>query len=224
LARLHHDSAQWVGIVPLPHRGAAHYREHLACGVALINAFLADTRAADDDAAVLRALQEGLDRVEARWAMVTEACASSPPTLVHGDFVAKNIRSVGTPTGRDVVVLDWETAGWGPIAADLPQWMPRPPRRPHKPQRWTGTVNLDVYAAHLDGAWDGRRRRDLDRLAAVGTVLRCVAGIRWGAEEIHAGGTVKSMERLRWFAEELPHAIAALDDAGGRCAGRGTGE
>jgi len=211
LARPHADAATLVDVVPLPQRGAEHYREHLEFAMMILDELRTHRGAAgDQDAVALRALKQGMRTLETSWSAIATTCASSPRSLVHGDFVAKNIRRIATPTSDGIVALDWETAGWGPIAADLPQWIPRPPRKPHKPQRWSGTVGLDVYAAHARGAWDGRRRQDLERLAAVGTILRCVTGIRWGLEQVRAGGTVKSMERLRWFAEELPHAIAAV--------------
>jgi aminoglycoside phosphotransferase (APT) family kinase protein len=133
----------------------------------------------------------------------------SPRTLVHGDFGAKNVRLRTTPAGTEVVVLDWETAGWGAIAVDIPQTPQRAPRKPGKLPRWRG-VSLDEYAANSSGAWDGVRRRDLAQLAAVGTVFRYVSSIHWAAEQVRSGGTFKPMARLRLYAEEFTPVVAAL--------------
>jgi aminoglycoside phosphotransferase (APT) family kinase protein len=132
-----------------------------------------------------------------------------PRTLVHGDLTGKNLRlcfADGTP---QAVVLDWETAGWGPPAADLP-YAPTRFQRPPKPGKvlgWNGTVPLDLYADRASQLWSGRRH-DLERLARLGNVFRAVAGTRWGAEQMRAGS---GFRRLSFYIEQLPRALAALD-------------
>jgi aminoglycoside phosphotransferase (APT) family kinase protein len=129
--------------------------------------------------------------------------------LVHGDLSGKNLRIRRTIAGEQLLVLDWETAGWGPPAADLPYSPTRAQRpKPGKPLNWDGTVPLDAYAAAAAGQWGGARRRDLEGLARVGTVFRALAGVRWASEQWTAGGSTR---RLRWYAELLPKAMALLD-------------
>jgi hypothetical protein len=222
VARLHVEAARLVEQAALPERGPAHYREHLCAVRASIAAILADHSPAktdtqtqgeaDADRSMLRRLQELLDKIDSRWQTICAPCASAPRTLVHGDFGWKNLRTRTSALGTELVALDWETAGWGPIAVDLPQLHARVGKpRADKPPRWLGTVPLEVYAAHADGAWDGSKRQDLAWIAATGTIFRYVTSIRWAGDQVQSGGTSKPMARLYQYADELPHAIAAFD-------------
>ena len=215
LAQLHTRAAPLIGEVPLPDRGPAHYLEHLRAGRTLIEAALVQVMLPDEDRVALRDLLRHGQRLEAQWARLTAACATAPTTLVHGDFARKNLRLREGPDGTQMVALDWETAGWGPPAADLP-FSPtrcrrdRPDRSPDKPRSWSGTVPLDVYAAHCS-RWRGDARiSDLVELGRAGTLFRIVAGIRWAAEQ-QEGGIFSGVKKLRWYAELLPRALAAAD-------------
>ena len=215
VARLHRETTQLVDQVSLPERGPDHYRQHLGSARASVSAFLscASVPEPDSDLPVLQRLLRLLDHLDSEWETMCAPCAGAPRTLVHGDFGKKNLRTRVTSAGTELVVLDWETAGWGPIAADLPQMHVRALRkvRPGKPLTWRGTVALDVYAAHSSGAWDGGKLVDLARLAAVGTIFRYVSSIRWAAEQVQSGGMFKPMGRLRLYTAELPQAIAAVE-------------
>jgi Phosphotransferase enzyme family len=216
LARLHTGAAPLLNKVPLPDRGPAHYLEHLRVGRRIIGTWLvAEPGPADaEDLHALRALQALSERLESRWESVCSACATAPRTLVHGDFSRKNLRLRNSAAGAQLVALDWETAGWGPPAADLPYMPTRAQPRQRllgsgdKPPRWDGTVPLEEYASC--GSWGRARMRDLKRLARLGTVFRAVAGIRWAAEQLSADGTQTGMRKLRWYAELLPRALDAL--------------
>jgi hypothetical protein len=214
IAQLHIQAAGLTGEVALPERGSSHYLDHLRSARRMIDEVLAGLSNAHDDGddviGTLRDLQVLLDRVEARWDAICAPCATAPRTLVHGDFGPKNVRLRSAPWGTEVVVLDWETAGWGPIAVDIPQLPSRPSRKPDKSPRWRG-VALDVYTANASGAWDGAdKQRELARLAAVGTVFRYLSSIRWAAEQVHSGGTLKPMARLRLYTEEFMPVVAAM--------------
>jgi hypothetical protein len=214
LARLHGEAARLVDHVTLPERGPAHYRNHLAVARDSVAALRSESSNADEgaDVEMLRRLGHLLDRLDSQWEMICAPCATSPRTLVHGDFGKKNLRTRVMPMGTELVVLDWETAGWGPIAADLPQMQCRGSRAPRlgKPITWRGTVPLDAYAACALGAWNCPKPFDLAQLAAVGTIFRYVSSIRWAADQVLGGGTEKPMARLRLYADELPQATATV--------------
>jgi hypothetical protein len=209
LARLHTEAAALVDEVPLPERGPAHYLEHLRSGRDIVGMSLEELDLAEEDRSQLHALQRAADEIEKRWDSICAICSVVPRTLVHGDLSGKNLRlrlAEGTP---QLMVLDWETAGWGPPAADLP-YAPTRFQRPPKPGKipgWNGTVLLDDYAACAPRLW-GSRARDLERLARLGNVFRAVAGARWAAEQLRAGS---GMRRLSFYVEALPRALAALD-------------
>ena len=214
LAKLHTAAAPLAREIPLPESGPDCYLCHLRIG----REFLEQTRLMHalhgDQQQALQRLTRCLDELESSWRALSLACDAAPRTLVHGDFARKNLRVRTTPSGRVLLALDWETAGWGPPAADLPH---RPTRvrlnrhaAPGQPRSWDGTVSLDEYAACTGGKWDGRREA-LARLARVGTVFRCVAGVRWAAEQTRCGDAPLGVDRLCWYATLLPQAIAELN-------------
>jgi hypothetical protein len=216
LARLHTGAAVLANEVSLPDCGPQCYLSHLRIGLELISDVLPQLAPMKNERDALESLQRVLEKLQLNWELLTVACESAPRTLVHGDFARKNLRVRSTPSGRDLVALDWETAGWGPPAADLPYTPTRDRRRrlggtTDRPRSWDGTVSLEEYAAYTGGIWDGPRARGLERLARVGTVFRCIAGVRWAADQMRAGGAPRGMERLCWYAGILPRAVADLE-------------
>jgi hypothetical protein len=210
LAQLHTDTAKLVGEIPLPERGPAHYLEHLRSAREIIGMSLEELALVDEERRQLNALQRVADQLESRWDTICADCAAAPRTLVHGDLSGKNLRLRRTDRGAQIVALDWETAGWGPPAADLPYWPTRAqrPLKPGKLPHWNGTVPLDVYAQHAKELWNGASAKDLKRLARIGNVFRALAGARWTAEQLRAGG---GMKRLGFYTESLPRALALVD-------------
>src|SRR5439155_16761485 len=90
------------------------------------------------DVRMLKALVGDLDVLEARWSEVEKMCQEGYRTVVHGDFVIKNVRVRTTPAGTRLLVFDWEQAGWGIPCADLAQLRDR-----------TVSPDLDTYASAL---------------------------------------------------------------------------
>jgi hypothetical protein len=216
LARLHTGALELGNEVALPDCGPDCYLSHLRIGRELIGEVLARLAPTDDERQSLQGLRRVFEELESDWAPIRSACDAAPRTLVHGDFARKNLRVRTTPGGRELLALDWETAGWGPPAADLPHSPTRDRRRRRpatadRPRSWDGTVSLEEYAACSGGQWDGRRRHDLERLARVGTVFRVLAGVRWAAEQARGGGAPRGVQRLCWYAQLLPDAIAELN-------------
>ena len=211
LARLHGSAAALAGAMPLPQRGSAHYREHLCAAMAQVTQQTGMERGGLE---VLRVLRELMEQLDAQWEQTCAPCRVAPQTLVHADFGRKNVRMRVSPTGeREVVALDWEMAGWGPPAVDIPHSPRRaPPRTPGSgAAKWRGTVSLATYAAHSCGRWDGAALDELARLARVGSVFRTVAGIRWALERLSAGRNETAMGELNWYAQDLPRTLAAID-------------
>src|SRR5438094_9572348 len=78
-----------------------------------------------DDSALFCRLIAHLDSLELLWGELEEICSLMPRSLVHGDFVDKNLRICDAATGPRLLVFDWEYAGGGVPAADLPQFIDR---------------------------------------------------------------------------------------------------
>jgi hypothetical protein len=211
LARLHAGAASLSGEITLPERGPAHYLDHLRTCRELARTSLVELPLGEQERQQLHALQRVADQLESRWDSICAACAAAPRTLVHGDLSSKNLRLRRCDAGVQMVAMDWETAGWGPPAADIPYWptrLQRPPK-PGKPPRWNGTVPLNIYAASAARLWEGAGPGDLERVARIGNVFRAVAGARWTAEQLRAGG---GMKRLGFYVEFLPRVLILVDD------------
>ena len=201
LARLHTSAASLPETVSLPERGPAHYFEHLRTARGSAECCVKCVSLSAGERAILDDLRRLLDRVEMRWEALCEPCSALPRTLVHGDVARKNSRLRATPDGPAIVMLDWETAGWGPPAVDL-KTCARPAK--HLPGGWDGTVPLEAYAAAVAEAWPAVTLRDVQRHARTGTVFRLLAGIRWASELLNVGsGATLGVAKLVYLSEAL---------------------
>ncbi len=67
----------------------------------------------------MKGLGEGLDEARALWPAFERLARAVPPTLVHGDFVPKNIRVLESDGISRAVPFDWGSGGYGFPAIDL---------------------------------------------------------------------------------------------------------
>jgi len=201
-----HDAliARWLGTVHaagaerarrlLPERGAAQYLAQLRAGRARIAAHLARAAAPPDEGAVLSRVVARCDEIEARWPEIDAACAQLPPVLVHGDIKRKNLRPWNRRGRDELLVLDWELAGWGTPVPEL--------------ERLSGdrtggeaTALARLYLEHA--GWERVGPREVERLAWIGAVVRLVACIDWAGMELEGGREDKAMRQLRHYDERL---------------------
>ena len=149
------------------------------------------------DVVLLDRLAKTLDRVEGDWDRLDETCTRTPATLVHGDIQRKNMYVRAGDDGKEpaLYVIDWETAGWGVPAVDLPK------------------IDLPAYCDTVRSAWPGVRLEDVRRLAAVGVVFLQLAAIHWVSPELaydRADHLVRPMSWLRVLHERLEQGLADL--------------
>jgi hypothetical protein len=208
LARLHVSCVALADVVSLPERGSDHYLEQLRAARGNIQHGIEAGGLSASERAKLALLRRQLDRLEARWEAMTTPCAILPRTLVHGDLARKNCRLHATPDGPAIVLLDWETAGWGPPAADLAEWS-RPPK--NTPGGWGGTVALDAYASRVAGAWPRVTLRDIQQQARIGTVFRLIAAVLWASELLPVGGGARAVIKLAWLSDRLAASEEGLN-------------
>jgi aminoglycoside phosphotransferase (APT) family kinase protein len=168
LATLHTALAQLGPANGLPDRGVSHYLALLrACrGKALQH--LDNPVLPADDVAVLQTIASYCDVLEAHWSEMAEICDCLPPSLVHGDFVIKNVRVRATSSGLVLLPFDWEYSGWGVPATDVAQFV-------------GGTVSPDLAAYHsvVERSVGGLDGRDMQRLAECGAFFRWLDDISW---------------------------------------------
>jgi len=194
----------------LPDRGPDYFFGRLPAARAGLAAAAAVVRAAGQDGRPLDAMAEVLHRVESRWDRLVAICSTWPRTLVHADFSRKNVRMCRD--GVRVFALDWETAGWGPPAADVAAvpWGRSKHRvrtdvgaTPDDQVPWYGPVSLEVYAEKVTACWPGIDSGAVERLSQVGAVFRVIDAVCWASRQVEFGGLDKGGVRLSAYAEDL---------------------
>jgi hypothetical protein len=193
-------AAQWLGLMHtsasrlaaeahLPDRGPGHYLESLQSARDTILQNLVNPNLTSDDVAVLESIVSQCEVMESHWSQVERFCEGMPRTLVHGDFVGKNVRV--RIRQADIVLLpfDWETAGWGVPAADL-IWL-----------------DHTAYWSTVRNAWLTLDVRAVQGLADIGKLFRCLAAIGWEAPSLAYEWVEGPMRNLRIHASRLADVI-----------------
>jgi len=152
----------------LPDRGPDHYMQRLRSTRTALLERVGNRSFSADETALLRAVAAQCDVIEAHWGELERFFEGWPRTLVHGDFVIKNLRIQPTTPGPDLLVFDWEMAGWGLPASDLAQFVGN-----------TVTPDLEVYCSVLRQDFPHLDVHEIQRLADYGTLLRVVDKIYW---------------------------------------------
>ncbi len=159
-----HTSAEAVAVqAGLPDRGLDHYLQHLRSACGQMRQARANPALLPEDFAVLDDLLAQCVEVESRWEKVERLCRGMPPTLVHGDFVPKNVRVRAVEGGSVLLPFDWGTAGWGVPAADL------------------ADVDPALYWCFASSRWRSLDLPTVTRLAKVGRLCRSLAAIHWAS-------------------------------------------
>ena len=149
----------------LPGHEPAHYRKLLQTSRDTVQQHLANPALPGSDLQILEAIASHCDVLESHWSELEQMCEGLPRTLVHGDFVSKNVRIRPTLEGPALVTFDWEVASWGLPATDLCQFT-------------GGAVSpaLADYCASLNGALD---LTSVERLSECGKFFRLLDDIHW---------------------------------------------
>ncbi len=200
LGRMHSFTARHgvVGGAPqgLPDGGPGRYLQHLRAARWDLLENLSNPGLTPEDTAMLQATARLQDRLETTWSRVEGWCREMPPTLVHGDFRPKNGYLRSTAEGLDLLPIDWEMAGWGVPAVDLPE------------------LDLVAYQAAARVEWPHLELPLLDRLARVGQVFRLLAAIGWQSSQFKYTARqylAKPLTDLRIFSERLSRCIHAAE-------------
>jgi aminoglycoside phosphotransferase (APT) family kinase protein len=196
LAAAHLATAGDPPTAVLEARHAAFYAEALDRGLERLAAAASSPHRPSATAQrVLESLYSGLTRVQARWEVVPDVCASAPIVLAHGDFVPKNLAMARAPRPT-LLPLDWEVAGAGPPATDIAELTQAWPRA------------LDVYASLVAPAWPALRGSLLTALVGVGRVWRVILATDWATEGLMSRGESNITGRLGTYVQWLDAALA----------------
>jgi len=117
IGELHAASRDLTDLPSLPGRDARHYLARLESARALL-AERRTTAEGDDEFRLTRAI-EVCDSLRSRWPEVEVAASLLPPSFVHADLAAENLRVVRSAGRAEMTAIDWEKAGIGTPLADL---------------------------------------------------------------------------------------------------------
>jgi len=202
LAKMHLNTVPALLQACLPDRTLSHYQQLLRSGRATLLDHLAhNTALSGDDASVFRKVARHCDVIESHWNQMENICGVMPLTLVHGDFVIKNVR-IQDGIAPSLVVFDWEFAGWGVPAADLAQFA-----------GFVAAPDLSVYCSVLQRNYPHLDLRDVERAAACGNLFRLLNTITWAISMLQFGPPIflpKPVATLRVYELRLVQALSAL--------------
>jgi len=212
LGLMHTSAAHLATVDRLPDQGPGHYLEHLHSGRAKILRGLTNPELKADDLVVLENIITQFEILESRWHQIEEFCAALPRTLVHGDFIGKNLRIRAGQAGIALLPFDWEMAGWGVPAADLAQ-SARLGTGDFSAKRGGFSAKPDVatYWLVVREPWPSLDLQTIQQLASCGKMFRSLAAIDWKAHSLTYDWVEWAMGHMRIYQVELIDAIQALE-------------
>jgi hypothetical protein len=181
----------------LPQVGPAQCTSRIAGAKDRIAGFIGNPALADEDRAVLAEVIGQCESLNGWCDSLDRHYRRFAPTLVHGDFVAKNLRICIENGQAQLLVFDWEMAGFGPPATDLAE-----------------CDDLAAYHASLNGTFRTQTLADVQRLALIGKALRWAAAIDWASWGLEGPWVRKPMRNLRCYCHDMRELASALGQAG----------
>ncbi|HEY1304745.1 MAG TPA: phosphotransferase [Vicinamibacterales bacterium] len=157
---------------------------------------MARTRLSAEHSTVFCELVTFCEKLESEWHRIETICAVMPQTLVHGDFVAKNVRIDESASFGALMVFDWQYAGWGVPAADLAQTIDK-----------VVSPDLAVYHSVLRRAHPRLDLVDIQRVAGCGRVLRLLDMIGWAVLGLRFGdprASSRAVSDLEVYQARMP--------------------
>jgi hypothetical protein len=189
LGTLHTSAVQLSSLKELPDRGSDYYLGRLRLGRSTIEENRGNPLLTAEDLGVLDSILAHLNTLENGWHEVETFSDRMPHTLVHGDFVAKNIRIRSRAGATVLLPLDWETAGWG---------IPGPDLRDVDPFRYWQSVHL---------VWTDLQFSDIQRLVHTGHLFRLLTAICWDSAGLGHNWIIKVMGRMTSYQVETEKII-----------------
>jgi Phosphotransferase enzyme family len=212
LGTMHMSAARVAAASRLPDRGPNYYLACLQSAYVVIQRALADPTLNRNDRLILESIVSQCDLLKGHWSRIEQTCESVPRTVVHGDFVRKNLRVRTGPSGIVLLPFDWETAGWGlPItdlaAADLARLADDSAAASESPE-------ISVYRSIVSEFWPQFGGHDRRVLANLGIMFRLIDAVKWAcaglAEERSDGAMARSLGQLRSYQDGMAGAIQAV--------------
>lgn len=200
-------AGQWLGAMHvaahrlslsgrLSERKPTDYLQMLELGRDMIRTHLSHSFP-PDDVKMLSAAVSHLDCLERHWDQIERLCEGMPRTLIHDDLATKNARVRNDRGIESLLVMDWESAGWGVPAADLAQFI-----------GGVLTPDLAAYGSAVRACWPFELR-DLRRFAEVGACFRMLNGLAWTNWGFYKDSADWYAAEMRWYERSLSEWIRA---------------
>ena len=180
LAKLHTASSQLQKPTAFPVKHAGYFLQRLQTTRIAFLERLDNTRVPDRERLALEGFVQQCDLLESHWEQIKSHCRDLPQCLFHGDVANENIGIRSDLTGVQILVFDWEKAGWGEPVIDLPE------------------VDLKVYHSLIKQTWPNLsmvRLRDLQRCGKIFSVLSRNLGSKPEKKLKHYLGCLRSAMR-----------------------------
>lgn len=117
LGAMHVSASELEVVQNLPKIGPDRYLDHLRSARGKIVDNLDNPALDRRDAELLAAVVGQLDTIEGSWPKLENLCDTIPNSLVHADFQSKNAYVRERDGVPGLLLIDWETAGMGPLGA-----------------------------------------------------------------------------------------------------------
>jgi len=154
---------------------------------------IASGRTSNEAHTVLERIRGECDAVEAHWHAIEAICQDFPQCAVHGDFIKKNVR-VGERRGeRTLLVMDWETAGWGSPVEDI------------------AGLDVDSYLHEVRDVWSHLDAPSIRRAEVVGRVFRTLAWIAATTRWLGSESADWAIADLAEYGQFLSGALVEVD-------------
>jgi hypothetical protein len=192
LAAMHGAAARRPPPSALPMRDATYYRTVLERACRMIVSGFSNPALASEHLENLRSVLRRFETLLDHWPEVERLSAAMPPTLVHADLVAKNMRVREGTNGATLVALDWEAAGWGSPGIDLQ------------------SVDVDEYAREIRSAWPTLVCTDIVTSAHVGQLFWFAACVDWESWALETEWVWRLMKNLPVYERRVSAVLAEL--------------
>jgi ATP-binding cassette subfamily B protein len=176
----------------LPDRGYAFHREQNRSARQNIRLGLFEPGyISPTERELFESAESRLRALEVRCDREADAVGALPHSLIHGDLKAKNLGRRSSDASGSLLVLDWEFAGWAPVAVDMGA------------TRLQGR-ELEIYAEALRPSLPSLRLADVERMSKIGEVFRAIVSIRWLTDAI-------PMKPAQAIGDAVGRHLSALD-------------
>ena len=209
---LMHSTATDLSITnELVSRDFSYFKNRLRVARKKIEAALGNEALLQSDLRLLEDLIAVFNQLLLRWSQLEAYGSCGRETLVHGDFVTKNICVGSSGQTQRLLPIDWPTASIGCPAIDIGalifDWQPS--RWDCAAEDFPGSLRpccrtfLETYYKTISGRWPEISFETVIRLAKFGVLMRSVISLDWESEKLRFRWSEKTMSRMRIYARRL---------------------